>query len=417
MRRNLSDRLVRTLARAGGPIEIWDQQLPGFGCRIQQGGGVVFFAMRRQRGAGRPQAVRLTIGPYPMWKLAEARERARRLLRDLYDGVDPRQREAEQQQATADVRASTVAAVAEEFITKHVRKTRTARGAELRIRRELVARWGTLPITMITRANVVMMIDEIAARGHQESARSTLKLTKHLFRWAVGRGHLTASPASDIRARDLLTAAKSRQRVLSDSELALVWRAAGEGTEGTLVRLLLLLGQRLRETAHASWGELDLDHGLWVIGAERMKEELGHSVPLPAVAVELLRALPRIGSCTSVFTVTGGRPLTDPARTKKRLDARVAELNGGVPLEPWVFHDLRRSFRTGLSTLGVKPHIAELCIAHKQKGVAGIYDRHRYDLEKRRAFERWARHLRQILEPAGAGATVTPLAPRRHSRS
>jgi integrase len=259
------------------------------------------------------------------------------------------------------------------------------------------------------------MVDQISEGGYHESARSTLNITRRFLGWCVGRGYLTTSPAESIHARDLLTAAKPRQRVLSDSELALVWRAAGDGVEGVFIRMLLLLGQRLRETAHATWSELDLDRALWTIGAERMKAEEAHAVPLPTMAVELLRSLPRFGSCGYVFTAKGERPLTDPARTKKRIDAAVAELNGGVPLEPWVFHDLRRTYRTGLSTLKVAPHIAELCIAHRQKGVVRTYDLHRYDLEKRRAFERWAQHVKQqILEPAGR--KVVPLAARRRSR-
>jgi integrase len=415
MRRNLTDRLLRSLVNSNNPIEIWDRQLVGFGARVQ-GRGPVFFAMRRQRGAGHTGAVRLTIGPYPMLSLAEARERARLRLRDLYDGVDPRQRAAEQQQAEAAARASTVAAVAEEFIEKRVRRVRSARAIGLRIRREILSRWGARPITEVTRDNLVAAVDEIAARGHRESARTMLKTAKHFFRWAVGRGYLTTSPVADIKAKDLLTAAKSRQRVLTDRELALVWRAAGEGVEGTLVRLLILLGQRLRETMHTTWGEFDLDRGMWTIGAGRMKAEETHVVPLPAAAVELLRALPRFAGCDYVFTAGGERPLADPGRMKKRLDAAVTELNDGEPLEAWTFHDLRRSFRTALSTLGVEHHVAELAIAHRQKGIAKVYDLHRYDLPKRKAFEKWARRVKQILtEPADR--KVTTLATQRHLES
>jgi integrase len=417
MRKTLTDRLLRSLANSSKPIEIWDQQLRGFGVRVQ-GRGPVFFAMRRQRGAGRPQAIRMTIGPFPMLKLPEARERARLQLRDLFDGVDPRQRtqaeEMKQPQVEAGAPAITVAAVVDEFLEKHVSKVRTARAIELRIRREILPRWGAHPITEITRANVVAAVDEIAARGHHESARSTLKIAKRLFRWAVTRGYLTASPAADIKARDLLAAARPRQRVLTDSELKLVWRAAGDGTEGAFVRLLVLLGQRRQETASMTWSELgNLDRGLWVISSERMKEAESHSVPLPAMAVEILRSLPRFASCDYVFSAKGERPLTDPARTKKRIDAAIKKLNDGVPLKPWTFHDLRRSFRTGLSTLRIERDIAELCIAHRRPGIEQTYDLYKFDLEKRRAFERWARHFRQIL---GAGAQVTSLAARRRAK-
>ena len=69
------------------------------------------------------------------------------------------------------------------------------------------------------------------------------------------------------------------------------------------------------------------------------------------------------------------------------------------PIERWTPHDCRRVFRTGLSTLGVAPHVAELCLAHRQPGLARIYDLHRFEAEKRRALNAWAAHLLSIVEP------------------
>jgi hypothetical protein len=95
VKRNLTDRLLRSMAKSGEPPETWDQILRGFGARARVG-GATFFAMRRVRGAGRPQAARITVGEYGPLTLAEARERARLILRDLQDGIDPRERKAEQ---------------------------------------------------------------------------------------------------------------------------------------------------------------------------------------------------------------------------------------------------------------------------------------------------------------------------------
>jgi integrase len=86
-------------------------------------------------------------------------------------------------------------------------------------------------------------------------------------------------------------------------------------------------------------------------------------------------------------------------RAKQRLDARITELNGGKPIPHWTLHDLRRTFRTGLSRLGTAPHIAELCIGHRQQGLHRIYDSHKFDAEKRHAFNAWAAHVLRIIEP------------------
>lgn len=404
MKRALTDRLLRALAAPSpAPLEIWDTNLPGFGIRVSQLGKVTFFVMRRQRGAGRSQAIRISIGPYPLLPLAEARQRARDLLRDLHNGIDPREREAERLRAEAATAANTFGAVAEDFIKRHVAKLRTGRDIELRVRREMVSRWGDRPITEITRRDVIQAIEEIVDSGRPEAARATLKYAKRLFGWAISRDiyGLEHAPTDRVKALDLIGAMRPRQRVLNDSELRLIWQAAaGEAyPSGPYVQLLLMLGQRRNELAHATWDELDLDAALLTISGARMKAGEPHSTPLPKSAVDIFRALPRFPG-NIVFSISAGaRPINDPDRIKQRLDQRITALNDGKPIAPWAFHDLRRTMRTGLSSLGIAPHIAELCIGHKQRGILATYGLHRFDSEKRDAMERWAARVRSIVEP------------------
>jgi integrase len=408
MRAVLTDKLIRGLTAKSQPHEpIWDQTLRGFGIRIGDHGGVSFFAMARRRGGNR-NPIRLQVGRYPTISLAEARERARALLRDLQDGIDPRERKAEQQRIEAARQASRFAAVAEQFIQRHVAKARTANAIELRIRRELIVRWSDRPIAEITRADVVRMVDEIIDRGHPEAARQTFAYAKRLFRWAVARDVLHHAPTDHLNATDLIGAKKPRQRLLTDHELRLIWRAAAQAPypDGPYVQLLLLLGVRRSELGQAVWGEFDLDRALWTIPPARMKSDEGFTAPLPPRAVEVLRSLPRFTS-DYVFTARGARPLNDFGTVKQRLDRTIADLNGGEPLARWTLHDCRRTFRTGLSTLNIAPHIAELCLAHRQPGLARIYDLHRFDAEKRHALNAWAARLLAIVEPRPD--KVTPL--------
>jgi integrase len=114
--------------------------------------------------------------------------------------------------------------------------------------------------------------------------------------------------------------------------------------------------------------------------------------PIPA------RALPCFAS-GYVFAARGTKPLNDFGEVKRLLDLRITELNGGRPVAPFTLHDIRRTFRTALSSLGIAPHIAELCLAHRQPGLARTYDLHRFDREKRDALNRWTAHLLAIVEP------------------
>ena len=401
MKAVITDKLLRAAVTKGKPqVPISDQALRGFGVRFSKLGEASFYVMARQRG-GPSQPIRLHVGRYPALSLAEARERAWPLLRDLQSGIDPRQRAVEAKRAAVAKQANTYGVIAEEFIKRHAARARTARAIELRIRRELVARWGDRPIADIGRADIIHMLDEITDRGHPEAARQTLVYGRRLHDWAIARGiyGIETSPYDRLKARDLIGGKNSRQRVLNDNELVLIWRATADWSlYGAYVRLLLLLGVRRNELARATWGEIDLDRALWVIPAARMKSDEGLSVPLPPTAVEILSALPRFVA-SYVFTVKGSRPLNDFGTLKQRLDVRIAALNGSKAIEHWTLHDARRTFRTALSTLGIAPHICELCIGHKQPKLFRTYDRHRFDSEKRHALEAHALRLLSIVEP------------------
>jgi len=110
-----------------------------------------------------------------------------------------------------------------------------------------------------------------------------------------------------------------------------------------------------------------------------------------------LRSLPRFAGGDFVFSTTGGRAgIRSFGLYKNVIDARATGLTN------WRFHDLRRTARTNLASLGVSPFIAELILGHQQKGVHKVYDVHRYQAEKREALERWANRLRDIVTPPPA---------------
>jgi integrase len=399
----LTDRYLKSLkpAPAGKRITHWDAAKPSFGCRVTDRGVISFFVMRRMPGNPRP--VRVVLGRYPNVGLAAARKLATTALGDLVSGVHPKQRERER-------RVNTFTALAHEFIHRPAAaKLRTATAIAQIIERHLLPRWGSRVAAEIKRADVITMLEEIDKASGPYMATKALALASSIYRFAITRelGSIASNPCQFIKPSEFVGAMAPRQRVLTDSEIALIWRATqGEirnGVEssypgGPFARFLLLTAVRRSEAARMTWSEVDLDNALWMIPAHRSKSGAPHEVPLSGMAVNLLTSLPRFAN-DFVFSITGGRaPVRGFDRVKDTIDARAAQL-APPGLTEWRFHDLRRTARTNLASLGVSPFIAELVIGHQQKGVHKVYDVHRYESEKRDALERWASKLRAIVAP------------------
>jgi integrase len=194
---------------------------------------------------------------------------------------------------------------------------------------------------------------------------------------------IDTNPAAGIRPP---TKYVPRDRVLSDAELAAMWRAADKvsGRVGAFVKLLILTGCRKSEIGALEWAEITTD--AIELAAERTKTGVRHSVPLTPLMRAIIEAQPNGGRY-----VFGPIPSGGPW-AKRKIDVYL----NGADIAPWTLHDLRRSFVTGLARLGVAPHVIERCVNHKLGGIAGIYQRHDFAVEVREAFELWSRHVASL---------------------
>ncbi len=442
----LTDRSLRALKRApkGKRETVWDALMPGLAVRVTDRGKRSFYAVRRRAGQAQPTWV--LLGAYPVVTLAEARARAREALGALGEGKDPaalaeaeRRAEAEAERQRVD---NTFAALAEKFIKQYLPKLRSARAAEALIRRELIPALGDRPIGEIRRRDVIKLLEDIAARGAEHpgrarpksggehAARHALAALRKMFNWCLSRDveGLEGNPCARIKEADLFGGAiKARDRVLSDDEIRWVWQAAEaakasaraeaearakeQGRQvaavatdpfAVLYQALLLTGQRRNEVARSRWSEIggEVDAATLTVPAERMKGKKAHVVPLTPAVLALLGELPRYAGDGYVFSTTGGRrPVSGFSRAQARMRRAVEKLAAPAAVPHWEVHDLRRSARTGLSTVGITPFVAELVVAHTQSGVHGTYDLHRYDAEKRAALEKWEARLLAIVAP------------------
>ena len=180
-------------------------------------------------------------------------------------------------------------------------------------------------------------------------------------------------------------------------ELKAVWEAADalEPVYSGFIKLLVLTGQRRAEVAGMTWREVDLAAQLWTLPAARAKNNREHTVPLPDLAAEILRALPRIDDSDLVLTLTGTRPVSAFRNIKCRLDAVMPP-----DTSSWVLHDIRRTVASGMARLGVNRPVIEKLLNHVSgsfAGIVGVYQRHSFADEKRAAMAAWARHVEQLV--------------------
>jgi integrase len=410
---NLTDRFISSDKRKplNGRMDYPDAQVPGLALRVTSAGHRSFVLIARFPLHPK-NPTRRALGDLGAITLEQARAKARRWLELIGKGIDPAVEEARQRAEAQRRQVNTFAAVAGEFLDRHASGLAKAGEAKRIIDAEFVKRWAARPITDIRPEECAAAIRGIVKRGSPYQAHNALGYLKRLYSWAIGTNEFAvlSSPVASLRPTDLIGKREARDRVLADLELRAVWDAAdGMGFPyGSLIRLLILTGQREREVADITWPEVDFDRALWTVPATRMKGAGAHEIPLAPEALALLRSLPRFTAGDHVFTTTAGsKAVNGFSKAKGRVDA----LSG---VAGWKFHDLRRTMRTHLSALPIEDRVREQMIAHAQPGLHKVYDLHRYEAEKRRGFELWEQRLRGILNPALSD--VTDIAAERDRR-
>jgi integrase len=406
----LTDRSLKAMKVApdGRRQVVWDAMMPGLCVRISGRGKRSFFAVRRRAGDAQPTWV--LLGQYPIVSLAEAREAARGAIGSLIAGRHPTGAREAAAAAAREAEETTFAKVAAAFAAKHFPEVApsSARMYQSYLDRQLIPALGGKQVAAITRRDVIRLVEDVAASSGKASAIGCVGVLRKCLSWAMARDIVAANIATGVRLGELIGASKSRDRLLSDAELAAIWSAIPMVGDpwATVYRLLLLTGLRLNEVATARWENLDLDAGSLLIPSEDSKNSEAQLVPLPPLAVELLTAIPRFSGPYIFSTCAGRRPVQSASAAKRRLDSALTMQ--GVELPAFRVHDYRRVVRSGLGRLGVPTVVAELVLGHRQRGVAAVYDRHSYLDEKRAALTRWQQHLLSIIAPApdGGGKVV-----------
>lgn len=279
---------------------------------------------------------------------------------------------------------------------------------------DIAAAVGDTKIDRLTPQQIQACIDGPRKRGAPGAAAHVYRTLRGLVNFALKRQLLTgADPMRGIENPRPYRPAPVN--AANDDEIVALLNAVEESSmhEATrlTIQLQLLTGARPTEVRQAMWNEFDLVKRLWVIPADRVKSGREFKIYLSDAAIATLGAAMKLSKERTgpVLPSKSGNPLDKMAlaRALRRLQERLAE-TGGKALKP---HDLRRSFRTLLSRVGIAPHIAELCMNHQEKEIMRrVYDGHDYFSEMRSAWELAGQHITALMQ---GGAKVYSI--RRHT--
>ena len=359
------------------------------------------------------------LGGFPTVTLAQARDKAREVRDQIGRGIDP----VEERKVT---RAKLVQAQRRGLLFKDAvdkalaAKLDAFKNAKHRdqwrntLETYAMPELGALPVHDIDTAAVLRVLQPIWSTKTETASRLRGRI-EAVLSWATVAGHRTGdNPARWAgNLKELLPApgkiaGEENQPALGLDD-APAWFAdlrAREGFGARALEFAALTAARSGEVRGATWEEIDLERGLWVIPAQRMKMKKEHRVPLSRAAVDLLKSLPKLAGNPLVFPAARGGQLSDMtlSATMKRIHtAAVTEAGGDEAAgyldprnkRPAVPHGLRSTFRDWAAEKTQYPgEMAEVALAHRISNAVEAAYRRGDMVEKRRAMmAAWADFL------------------------
>ncbi len=344
----------------------------------------------------------ICIGSYPDTSLADARIQALQIKSNAKQGIDP---QAEKKRGDKhDI--STVDNLALDWLAGLEKRLKHPNIPRRIYIKEIAPVIGELAIDQVSPIDIREIIQRISKSNRPTIANDCLMYCKQLFRHALKLGLRTYNPAEAFTVNDAGGVEKSRSRALSLGELKEVFDCFSKNKdqftrENYLASALLVsLGVRKGELITAQWSELDLKNALWHMPAEKNKTGEAITVPLTKQSLKWFKEL-KIRAYNSGYVFPNRRaskrfghisPDTLNVAIQKQFKLKQLTINH------FTIHDLRRTCRSLMASIGIAGHVAERCLNHKLKGVEGIYDRYDYLDERREALEKISKLLSHVLK-------------------
>lgn len=353
------------------------------------------------------------LGAYPEVSLASARDKASRLKERIRDGVDPVE---ERKAAQRALRAAQAKALT---FDEAARRCHAARATEFRnekhrrdwissLERHASPVLGTLSVAEIDMPHVLAVLEPIW-KTRTETATRVRQRIETVLTWATVSGYRSGTNSArwEGNLKEVLPNPSKITKVRHHR--AIPWQEIGtfmanlrdrDGMSARALEFAILTAARSGEVRLATWDEMDLEGGVWMVPAERIKAGRTHRVPLSQDAVALLSALPRYEGSPYVFPAQRGGALSDMS-----LSAVCRRM--GVDATP---HGFRSTFKDwARNRTRYADEVSELALAHvNSDATRAAYARDELIGKRRRLMAEWASYCNTI-EKGEESADVLPM--------
>ena len=341
----------------------------------------------------------ISLGPYPLVSLKEARERSLVARKTLEGGIDP---SAERKQAKNKTQ-NTFELVAREWhemqSTKWTKTTATA--VMQRMQRNFFPFIGAKPIDEVTAPEILALLRKVEARGTISSAHDLKHCCSGVMRYAIATGRAERDPTADLRGALKPNRKKHRPALTAPEAVGnlmhAIYNYQGSFVVRSALQLLAFTFCRSTELRNAEWNEFDFEDKLWRIPAERMKMRRDHLVPLSKQAIAVLEKL-RMYSGKGQYVFPSYRSETVPFG-KTALQRAVKIM--GFERDEMCPHGFRSMASTLLNEQGYNADWIERQLAHVSNNqVRAAYNRAEYLPERRKMLQEWADYLDKLRKKA-----------------
>jgi len=344
-----------------------DEIVPGFGVRVSQGGTKSFVLTHG------PRHQRETIGRVGIVGLQEARTEAKRRLAEYTLGKHK-------------PRAASWDTAKDEFLAEKAASLKPRSHADYTYIINRHFKYGATKLSELSPHDLTKSIERLSKTPAEQ--QHAYVIVRAFIRWAHRKHYVDRNPMERMQAPHSYV---PRERFLTNDELKRVWNGAGNDTFGRIVKLLILTGQRKGEITNLT-GSMVGDDTI-TLPSWLTKNSRQHTLPLGSTAKAILNPLSPRDAC--FFPALGKTtPFCGFSKCKAGLEKRCG-------FSDWTLHDLRRTFASGLASLGISLPVVERLLNHVSGsfgGIVGVYQRYDFFPEMRDAITRWDAHIHQLVQ-------------------